>query len=246
MSPWPCHWANPGSLRRLRSEPSFLREVCAELGSLDDEILKVGIATAAWKRVRCLEQLLTAALNTSPDLTDIRDWIGQQGNTVIASRLSEIFALSRIDGETQKAFTNFFRETVDTNIQRTWLGAEFVGRHAETIETATTDSAGRAGERPARFFIPLPGNQDPVAVREKIAAALAPLGPVVTQLSASAPRDLVLTLPRRRFSEPEDARFAAAHALKDVLGFAPIEPEVIHSVMPIDRSEGDNGLEFSG
>ena len=113
----------------------------------------------------------------------------------------------------------------------------------QAVETATNDAAAGTGARPARFSIPVPENQDPIAVRQKIIAALAPLETDVKPISASAPHDLVLILPRRIFTASEEARFAAGHALEEMLGISPIEPEVIHSAMPVEHSQGDQGLE---
>jgi serine protease len=111
------------------------------------------------------------------------------------------------------------------------------------IEAATTPLL--PGEKApfARFFIPVPEARDPTEVAEQVRVLLAQLAPVVEQISASAPRDLIVTIPGRTFTGPTENAFAAAHALEDELALSPIEPEIIHSVMPVNQPSDEPGLE---
>ncbi len=103
------------------------------------------------------------------------------------------------------------------------------------ITLATLPNVVKPQSPPARFFLVAPEGADVAALSKNIAAQLAPLHATVNAISGSAPRDLVITIPDRSFVDPPSAAFVAAHALEDALNLAPIEPEVFHAVMPIDR-----------
>jgi hypothetical protein len=111
------------------------------------------------------------------------------------------------------------------------------------IISATSPNVVKPQAPPARFFTVAPGGTDIRSLEASIASQLAPLRATVEPISVSAPRDLVITIPDRTFVEPPAAAFVAAHALEDALGLAPIEPDVIHAVMPIDQLDDRRGLE---
>jgi subtilisin family serine protease len=111
------------------------------------------------------------------------------------------------------------------------------------IMSATAPGAVKPQNPPARFFLAVPNERDAALVRAEIAAALSPLHALVEPISASAARDLVVTIPERAFAGSPNAAFAAARALEDALGYAPIEPEVVHAVMPIDQLDDRKELE---
>ncbi|ABQ38296.1 MULTISPECIES: S8 family serine peptidase [Bradyrhizobium] len=111
------------------------------------------------------------------------------------------------------------------------------------IMSATSPNVVKPQAPPARFFLVAPAGDDIAATKTKIASQLAPLHATVSALSSAAPRDLVITIPDRTFVGPAQGAFLAAHALEDALGLAPIEPELIHAIMPIDQLDDRRELE---
>lgn len=111
------------------------------------------------------------------------------------------------------------------------------------ITSATSPNIVKPQAPPARFFLVAPEGEDIGALKAKIAAQLAPLYATVESLSPSAPRDLLITIPDRTFVVPIQGAFLAAHALEDALGLAPIEPDVVHAIMPIDQLDDRRELE---
>jgi serine protease len=111
------------------------------------------------------------------------------------------------------------------------------------ITSATSPNVVKPQAPPARFFAVAPEAADVRSLQTSVASLLAPLHVTVEPISSSAPRDLVITVPDRTFVEPATGAFVAAHALEDALGLTPIEPEVIHAVMPIDELDDRRDLE---
>jgi subtilisin family serine protease len=111
------------------------------------------------------------------------------------------------------------------------------------ILSATSPNVVKPFAPSARFFLVAPEDTDIRSLQVNIETQLAPLHAAVQPLSASSPRDLVITIADRSFVEPATGAFIAAHALEDVLGIAPIEPEILHAVMPIDQLDDRRRLE---
>jgi hypothetical protein len=138
--------ADAVTLRELGAQPVLHREVVAELGHLDAEILKSGIAAIGLEtRSQAEREHLAEALvelgasderrlgpglgldfgsqfgAPSESIGDLRGWLEQQGSEAITSRVGESLArLTEADTAVQKAFTRYFRTSVDTNIARAW------------------------------------------------------------------------------------------------------------------------------
>ncbi|WP_147283708.1 S8 family peptidase [Bosea caraganae] len=90
----------------------------------------------------------------------------------------------------------------------------------------------RSGDLPARFAL-FPSS--PEAAAPALAALqrdLAALGAQVEQRNAAG--EALLVLPEHRLADAP-AAFAAADAIVDGYGFAVVEPEIIHAVMPVQR-----------
>jgi hypothetical protein len=143
-------------LRRLDAQPTLLYEIVAELGHLDAEILKSGIAKVGLEtrsraeRERLVEAMVELGASQerrlgpgtgldapSGSIEDIQDWIGQQGKEAITSRVLEsIVQLTDVDKAVQESFTKYFQAIVDTNIARDWEGVDTnIARDWEGVDT---------------------------------------------------------------------------------------------------------------
>jgi len=102
-----------------------------------------------------------------------------------------------------------------------------------TVElVARIEAATVPGPGPARFALVLRPAQDPVAVRARVADALAAAGAVVEPLSSLEPRVLVVELAARDLADPA-AAFAAAYALQQEFALAAAEPDLPTGFSPV-------------
>src|SRR5262245_6277433 len=98
---------------------------------------------------------------------------------------------------------------------------------------AATEPIESPAAKPARFFFAVPEQRDVVQLSREVADRLAALTPTIAPLSPIAPRDLLLTIPRRSIRDTPNA-FDAARAIEAAFDLPMVEPEILHAVMPIE------------
>jgi CHAT domain-containing protein/tetratricopeptide (TPR) repeat protein len=130
----------PEILQKVHLDPATLRQIVAELGDDDAELLKFGIANlgldprSALERRRlaqALAELEISRMSSANDKSEevfsagrrsstLEQWLVTHSGEALATYVGELLEQAPIDTKVVRAFAQFFRTTVDTNIGQAW------------------------------------------------------------------------------------------------------------------------------
>jgi hypothetical protein len=112
----------PETLQKPQLDLGLLRQIVAEVGDDDAELLKLGIANLGLDTHTVVERRRLAAalaeLTEGPSTVEL--WPITHSGEALTTYVSERLQQAPVGSKVLRAFAQFFRATVDTNIERAW------------------------------------------------------------------------------------------------------------------------------